>query len=342
MPPLRKRALLRIVEGAIHASGWDHLYLSPLGDHPARYTLYREERSYRVRVYIWNLTHGGKNRPVDEWRIQATGIGRFEAEIGAKTLILGWQGDRGVFVGFDFSHHRNPLGSSPSIQIREEALERATLKGFAPHTRGNDELAIAFRPEFFAQYVENLEALHGCGQARHEIEMLEEIADSSGRLEEGEVTRRVAEARRSSVVSVTRWARAHDFSRRVLNAYEERCAMCGVQLRLLDGAHVLPVGHSESTDQTDNGVALCVTHHRAYDRALVGFDRSYRVGLNSRKVAELEMEDLDGGLHEFYSSLRPKLHVPGDVQDRPSKNLIGLANEVRGWRTGDWRYVGVG
>ena len=292
-----------------------------------------------MRVYIWNLTRGGNNRPDDEWRIQVTGIGQFEEELDAKTLILGWQHEKGVFVGFDFGRHRNPLGSSPSIQIREEALDRAALRGFAPHRRGNEELAVAFLPGLLAQYVENLEALHGCGQESNEFEILEQIADSVGRLEEGEITRAVDEPRSSSVVSLNRWVRAHDFSRRVLRAYGDKCAMCDVQLRLLDGAHVLPVGHCQSTDQTENGVALCATHHRAYDRALVGFDRNYRIGVNSRKVAQLKAEGLADGFERFRSSLRPSLHLPCDESDRPSKQLTVLANQVRGWCAADWHYV---
>lgn len=326
----------------MHESGGSYIHLSPLGEHPARYVLYRADRSNRVRVYIWNLTRGGNHRPPDEWRVQATGLreGQFEAEQDGKTLILGWHRDRSLLVGFDFARHRNRLGSSPSIQIREKALERAALNGFSLHRKGNEELAIAFRPEFFATYAENLEALHACGEIDQEFDLLNRIADSAGEIDEEEVVEKVAEVRRSCVVSVTRKTRAGDFSRRVGLAYGHRCAMCGVQLRLLDGAHILPVEHHESVDSTNNGVALCATHHRAYDRALVAFDPDLRVGLNAERVAKLRADGRDGGLARFQSSLSPRLSVPNEVRDRPSERFVKLANQVRGWDQTTWLYVG--
>ncbi|MDE0055679.1 MAG: hypothetical protein OXT64_15705, partial [Gammaproteobacteria bacterium] len=71
---LNKAQLLGVVETAIRDSGWNYLHVSERGHHPARYQVYRGDRSYAVRVYIWNLTHGGRSRAEDEWRIQATGV----------------------------------------------------------------------------------------------------------------------------------------------------------------------------------------------------------------------------------------------------------------------------
>ena len=82
MTRLSKSQLLHVVGDAIRESGWNFLYLTSQGNHPARYQIYRNGRTYRIRVYIWNLTPGGRNRPADEWRIQVTGLARFEPEKG--------------------------------------------------------------------------------------------------------------------------------------------------------------------------------------------------------------------------------------------------------------------
>ena len=119
MTRLTKTQLFHVFEDAVRESGWSFLYLSPWGNHPARYQVYNGERSHRIGLYIWNLTPGGQNRPEDEWRIQVTGITGFEPEIGGKTLILGWRNDIGVFAGFDLAHHSDAFGASPSIQLRE-------------------------------------------------------------------------------------------------------------------------------------------------------------------------------------------------------------------------------
>jgi putative restriction endonuclease len=60
------------------------------------------------------------------------------------------------------------------------------------------------------------------------------------------------------------------FRLRVLTAYEYRCAVCGFDVRLgsvsiaLDAAHV-QWHQAGGPDQENNGVALCVLHHKFFD-----------------------------------------------------------------------------
>ena len=331
MARLSKKKLLAIVERAIHESGWSFLCLPPAGSHPATFQIYRENESHRVRVYIWNLTPGGKNRPVDEWRIQVTGVRHFEAEPAGKTLILGWEASYGVFAGFDLGRHRGEIGSSASIQLRESALRQAGINGFASHNKGNSELAIAFRPDFLASYIDNLDSLHACGQIEGEIDILNRIGEDPQDVDEEEVEREIAEPRRYAVVSTRRALREIDFRKRVLTAYSQRCSMCGIQLRLIDGSHILPVAHPDSTDQTSNGVALCSLHHRAFDRAFVTFDPEFRIHVNGRMARDLRATDHAGGLESFRDDLRPILALPPDRRDRPDIRFVEAANALRCW-----------
>ena len=255
MARLRKPDLFRVVERAILDSGWSFLHLSAPDEHPARYQVYKDEKSFRVKIYIWNLTHGGGTmRAADEYRIQITalpeptGSQQFIPEIGGKTLILGWWSEIGVFAGFDYNFHKAPLGSSPSIQIRENALHAAHRNGFAPHNRGNGELAIAFRSDFIATYIENLEALHGSGTKLAEIEILEKIGEDPEKVDDANIEKEIPRERQYAVVSTKRALRDINFRDRVLTAYKHQCAMCGVQLKLLDAAHILPVNHPDSTE----------------------------------------------------------------------------------------------
>lgn len=321
---------LATVERAILDGGWKFLRLSPSAEHPASYSIFRGESSRVVRIYIWNLTPGGQNRPRDEWRIQATGVGRFEAEPSGKTLILGWENERGVFVGFDLRKHAGPIGYSPSIQLRERALDDAVVNGFAVHNKGNDELAVAFRPEFLATYIANVERLHECGEFESEIELLQQLSEQTD-VDDTRMHEVVAEPRRYAVVSAKRALREIGFRNRVLVAYGQSCAMCGVQLRLLDAAHILPAAHPESTDSTDNGIALCALHHRAFDRTLVTFDAEFRTHANDAMIERLAAEHRDGGLAAFRRALRPILALPPDQRDRPARHFVDKANELRGW-----------
>ena len=85
-------------------------------------------------------------------------------------------------------------------------------------------------------------------------------------------------------------ARLHQqgFRRRVLAAYQQRCAMCRLaRTELLDAAHILPDRCAESRPEVSNGLALCALHHRAYDA------RVPLVGVRPDLVVEVRDEVLD-------------------------------------------------
>jgi putative restriction endonuclease len=70
--------------------------------------------------------------------------------------------------------------------------------------------------------------------------------------------------------TVARRRRDPAFRQRVLTAYEYRCAVCGFDVRLgsvsiaLDAAHIR--WHQAGGPETeDNGLALCVPHHKTFD-----------------------------------------------------------------------------
>lgn len=333
MARLSKHDLLLEAERGFEEGGWDILFLSRTREHPARYRITRGARSFTVRIYVWNITHGGGHRNAAEYRIQITGLNpnQFVSEVGGKTLILGYWANESVFAGWDYNFHTSALGGSPSMQIGEVALLAANQHRFAPHQKENGELAIAFRPDFIGDYVENLDELHASGHVPREVALLTLMAQDPDQVPEQEIARTVAGPRQYAVTQARRALRALDFKDRVLTAYGHQCAACGVQLRLLDGAHILPVSEVESTDETSNGVALCALHHRAYDRALLTFDEQYRVHLNDRRIRELQTDGHDGKLPEFRGALRRAIHLPPARADRPDPRYIAAANTLRGW-----------
>jgi putative restriction endonuclease len=134
------------------------------------------------------------------------------------------------------------------------------------------------------------------------------------------------------VAQIVRKYRAADFRRRVLGAYSHRCAICGVQLELIDAAHIIPVAAPTSTDETRNGVALCKLHHAAYDSNLISFDERYKIEVSDDEVARLTATRMVGGLKEFKRSLRPIIALPSDVRDNPPPKYIAEARKVRNWR----------
>lgn len=80
----------------------------------------------------------------------------------------------------------------------------------------------------------------------------------------------------SATVQV-RLFQAH-FRKAVLGAYEDRCCVCSLPERpLLDGAHIIPDREPEGEPVIQNGLAMCVLHHRAFDTEILTVDADYKV-----------------------------------------------------------------
>ena len=69
--------------------------------------------------------------------------------------------------------------------------------------------------------------------------------------------------------------RNRNFREKVTDQYEYYCAVCGFRLRLLESchyeveaAHIVPK-HKNGVDDPRNGIALCKTHHWAFDKGII-------------------------------------------------------------------------
>lgn len=322
-----KAGLLDRVATALRISGWQVLWLNE--DHPAKARLINGSRHLEVWIHIWKLTAGGRSgtRPFER-RIQPTGLnGRFKASTGMRTLILGWSDEAEVFAAFDYQYHSGAIGSSSSIQTDIHALEAAANDGLGIGAKASGELSIAIRPDMFGIYLEHGPTLHKMGDDQSVLDALRQMACDPLALELDDLPA----SRRKVMKPSLLWLRDRRFSEAVLNAYAHQCALCGIQLRLLDAAHILPVAHPESNDKVTNGVALCASHHRAYDAALVAFDEDYSVMINPVAVAALTADQRGGGFAAFRQALGPAIQLPSQVAHHPSRAMIAKANALRGW-----------
>lgn len=334
MPLKRDTKLFDQFAAAVHAAGWRCFPLTARRVHPARYRVTHGEVELTVTVYIWETTLGGNNRPPDEWRIQPTGVvgSQFQPEPEpGRTLILGWWKQGNIFTGYDYNFHVNPFGGSPSIQVRRRALDAAAADGMAVYQRGSGELAILFRPELIGAYLSEMQSLHAAGRIPLEVTLIEKIAQSPELVADGQIAAEAAPPRQHAMAVVRRAIRDAKFRNLVLEAYGHRCAFCGIQLRLLEAAHILPVEHPDSTDSVNNGFAACPLHHRAYDRGLITFGTAYGVQVSDAKILEMQKGGHGGGLTAFRDGLLPKIHLPVAAGDRPSASLVKTANTFRGW-----------
>lgn len=323
MPVLSKPELLQEVLRAFRDGGWLPLVIESM--HPFLLRVSSPDGlGLDLRVYIWNCTHGGGGRAADEFRIQMTSVPKVDPG-AARTLLLGWHDDKRVFAAWDITAHDGQASSSPSAQVNERTLDSASGGAFGIQPKGN-ETVVAVRPEFLVQYARASASLHATGSAEADTSLLNNLGD----LSDSAIDAVGNEERRRIIRVITTLYRASDFREKVLTAYGHRCAFCRVQLSLLDAAHIIPVNGPGSTDEVVNGVALCKTHHFAYDANLVSFDANYEIEVSAARLAELN--GLHGGLPAFRSALGRTLNLPSRTEDHPSTAYIRASRRIRGWR----------
>lgn len=328
MPRLNKEQLFDRFVRAVEMDGWSVGIIGTFS-HPFTLHLYRDHDAFNVVLYIWNITPGGRNRPPDEYRVQVTGVSSIEQHSEYKTLILGYWESQDVFAGWDINFHAGPPSSSPSLQIREQYLLAAVSNDFAVCPKDQGELAIAFSPSFLITYCRNLEGLHAAGSLPQEVEALTSIADR-GLIDEVDLSPLPA-PRQRIVRTIEQNYREASFRRRVLNAYSHACAMCGVQLKLVDAAHIIPVYDPQSNDETSNGLCLCALHHRAMDRVLIAVAPNYRILVNDAEFERLDQEQRGNGADSFKSNLAKVIRTPPERGQRPSPDFLEAALRIRGW-----------
>jgi hypothetical protein len=112
------------------------------------------------------------------------------------------------------------------------------------------------------------------------------------------------------------------FSRRVVEAYDGLCAMCGLDVGLVEGAHIYPVSAPASHDEPWNGLALCANHHLAFDKHLVGVDlKSTEILLHADILDQVPespaVEAFVGGTYE-------RLAAPRDPAARPRAEMFRM------------------
>lgn len=79
--------------------------------------------------------------------------------------------------------------------------------------------------------------------------------------------------------------RAPEFRARILKAYEYSCAVCGFDVRLsnrevgIEAAHI-KWHQAGGPDVEQNGLALCVVHHKMFDRGAIGLSLDRKVSVS--------------------------------------------------------------
>ena len=115
-----------------------------------------------------------------------------------------------------------------------------------------------------------------------------------------------------------------DFRHAVIRAYERRCAVCNYDLEIagdlfgLEAAHIRWYSH-DGPDVVPNGLALCVFHHRALDRGVIGLERAAG---EHRLLVSNEVSGQSPAFRELLDSRGRPLRPPQEQSQRPDASFV--------------------
>ena len=115
--------------------------------------------------------------------------------------------------------------------------------------------------------------------------------------------------------------RNQGFRRAIVEAYEHRCAFCGVRVitphnhTAIEAAHIIPWSETHN-DEVGNGLALCKLCHWTFDAGLVGISSKYKIEIS--KYLD-DGENIAGHLGTFN---KRDLIIPEDEKLHPQVEYI--------------------
>ena len=327
MPAVAPEELVAAITNATTESGYSATLISRVRTHPRRFAIAGPSAPAFLSVYAWTLTFGGRRNLPNEYRIQMTSVSSpLALADDGPTILIGYDAQRELFAGFDLERHRTFTPGSSSVQIDITELRKAETDGLSFDRKSNDEIAVGIRPDMFMAYAMNAAVLHQYGRDANVRRLLTQA------VEQRPIPRQQVDGlsteRRRVIAEVSRLSRDASFRQRVLFAYGHRCAVTRIQLRLVEAAHILPVGAPGSDDSVSNGISLSPTYHRAFDAGLIYLDRDCNMRLNDGRLNALQAINLAGGIEAFRQPLG-QIFLPPDPAQRPHAELIRRANRFR-------------
>ena len=116
-------------------------------------------------------------------------------------------------------------------------------------------------------------------------------------------------------------SRSIAFRRIVVDAYNHKCAICGIRIITPEGrtavvaAHIVPWSISRNDDPR-NGMALCGLHHWTFDQGLIGIASEYQI-----KVSPVIPQD-DKAASPLLTLVDTKINLPTDISYYPARKAL--------------------
>ena len=260
------------------------------------------------RIYLWTTTPdaSAQGRPAGEHKAQIILPGtprgstqRLNLE-GMPTALLGYSPLFSVFTAWDASLHFES-GYSKNLQFREEILETCLVSGWAVgdlrRTDSGPEVRVAVHPLHLPRYLQAMaeaDARQLRGEERRQF-FISRRPPITVEEEQPAAETEIGPAAPRGRVSSSRLSRSGTFGPSVLAEFGQTCAICQTQLRIVEGAHIIPIHDERCRDEVWNGVCLCRNHHRLFDLRIVRLNPAGVVGVQGDDINYLRGLGVLGG-----------------------------------------------
>lgn len=195
-----------------------------------------------------------------------------------------------------------------SVLFHTGTLAVGVQNGWAEYPSKDDERIIAFHPSQLPTYVAYREL--GFSQPTTSI--------SNALIACGFTSDSVSEVMERGRMAATRVIRDWRFSRDVVQAYHGRCAISGMNWRIVQAAHIHPVSAPGSVDAVSNGMALSPGYHALFDRHKIFIEPdSYRISFHPELFEGATVAE-----RQFLNLAESELRLPSNETSKPSGEML--------------------
>ena len=238
-----------------------------------------------------------------------------------RIAILGYYPKLDVFTAWDpevFAKMRN-VTTGFTEYSRFSVQQRASVGGISIYIDSDNQNVVTMRPEFLGAYLENMTVFHSAPEAAL-TRVVSQFPDEKSVVP---VEQKVHGIRKKIVLTRKQYPRDPRFVRAVKEAYVHSCAFCGIQLELVEAAHIVPHGKPDSSNEVGNGVLLCALHHKAFDQGLIMIGADFRLTVDKKRRQYLVHLGRDNGIGTVDRLVGRKMRLPADREHWPTSGNLG-------------------
>ncbi len=306
---------------------------------PTQFTLNHQGYSANIS-YVHDSGNARDND--DEVRIQIARsfieVQRRREESGLRVAFLGFFEGGKTFVAWDPRHVFSLQARTVvSVYARQSQLagvstNQAAVHSFQARLLGEQSFAIALPSNALGFYLENIEHFHRLPSEESIVRLMGDHSSTfgdGGLGTGGEFDVEEDQQREKFTFERKAYPRDPRFKKWVMDAYGQTCCICNRQLGLVQAAHIVPHSIENSPNVVQNGLALCIEHHRLYDDALLLPAPGQRLIFNRDRAEYLEQTNQNKGLDGIEALAQQKYQVPANVELRPRDDYLEQGIAIR-------------